>query len=184
MGCQVMGCIGVFAFILYIGTGYRTCTCTGYRYRVQVLVLVKVMGGSANHATCTLVFSKAINTTQGSVTSMSSLFVLAIAILLSLTSARPLVREIRTDREFQRLLKVSTVIFCVFHVLSSFSFRPTLFFVSLRLTSPSDYGKLTILLPTFSTLSLSLSLFLSFSLPLPHSANDSTTKLKQVFPSL
>jgi thioredoxin-disulfide reductase len=36
---------------------------------------------------------------------MSSLFVLAIAILLSLTSARPLVREIRTDREFQRLLK-------------------------------------------------------------------------------
>jgi len=97
------------------------------KFQSVKLVLKKGLVGAQTSATFCLSLPIA---TQGSVHPMSSLLVLAIAILLSLTSARPLVREVRTDREFQRLLKVSTVIFCVFHVLSSFCFRPTVFRVS------------------------------------------------------
>ena len=48
------------------------------------------------------------NFSHGSTTSMMStnLATLLCVVMVTLTFARPLVREIRTDREFQRLLKV------------------------------------------------------------------------------
>ena len=103
--------------------------CTTVLYLCGVKLILKNFQSVKKGGSATFCLSLPI-ATQGSVHPMSSLLVLAIAILLSLTSARPLVREVRTDREFQRLLKVSTVIFCVFHVLSSFCFRPTVFRVS------------------------------------------------------
>jgi hypothetical protein len=57
------------------------------------------------------------------------LLFVALACLIGLTAARPLVREIRSDREFQRLLKVSSIVtthsrvLFVLFLLVSFSLR-------------------------------------------------------------
>ena len=103
-------------------------------------------------------------------TGMATLILLIIS-TLTLTTARPLVREVRTDREFQRLLKVR---------VSCSSQAPTLTIQKqCRLHClPKTHTQKHSFCPFFFFLT-----FLSFLFQLPPTNNNSTTKLKRVCPS-
>ena len=99
-------------------------------------------------------------------TGMATLILLIIT-TLTLTTARPLVREVRTDREFQRLLKVR--VHCSSQSPHPHNFKNNDFL-------PKTHTQKHSFCPFFFFLTL------LYVLP-PPTHNNSTTKLKRVCPS-